>query len=89
MSQLHPSMIVITLRFFSEVNKEQNTAHDVLLPSSGVLMISSVIVAGIVVKAESNNKNKKKSRGRDKCKYTLIGRYWFREICDSFCREIG
>jgi hypothetical protein len=50
-------MIAITLRFFSEVDKEQNTAHDVLLPSSGVLMISGVIVAGVVVKAESNDKN--------------------------------
>jgi hypothetical protein len=50
-------MIAITLRFFSEVDEEQNTAHDVLLPSSGVLMISGVIVAGVVVKAESNDKN--------------------------------
>jgi hypothetical protein len=32
LSQVHPS--TIALRFFSEVNKEQNTAHDVLLPLS-------------------------------------------------------
>jgi hypothetical protein len=39
-------------------DEEQNTAHhDVLLPSSGVLMISGVIVAGVVVKAESNDTN--------------------------------
>jgi hypothetical protein len=50
-------MIVITLHFFSEVNEVQNTAHDALLPSLGVSMISGVIVAGVVVKAESNNKN--------------------------------
>ena len=54
------------------------TAHDVLLPVLGVLMISDVIVAGVVVKAESNNKNQFFSRGRDKYKYTLVGRYWFR-----------
>jgi hypothetical protein len=77
-------MIAITLRFFSEVDEEQNTAHDVLLPSSGVLMISGVIVAGIVVKAESNDKNQFFSSGRDKFKYTLVGRYWFREICNFF-----
>ncbi len=79
-------MIAITLRFFSEVDEEQNTAHDVLLPSSGVLMISGVIVAGVVVKAESNNKNQFFLRGRDKNKYTLVGRYWFR--CYTLCREI-
>jgi hypothetical protein len=50
-------MIAITLRFFSEVNKEQNTVHDVLLPSQRVLMISGVIVAGVVVKEKSNDKN--------------------------------
>jgi len=54
------------------------TAHDVLLPSSGVLMISGVIVAAVVVKAESNNKNHFFSRERDKYKYTLVGRYWFK-----------
>jgi len=37
-------MIAITLRFFSEVDEEQNTAHDVLLPSPGVSMVSGVIV---------------------------------------------
>ena len=59
-------MITITLHFFLEVDEEQNTVHDVLLPSSGVLIISGVIVAGVVVKAESNNKNHFFSRGRDK-----------------------
>jgi len=37
-------MIAITLRFFLEVDEEQNTAHDVLLPSPGVSMVSGVIV---------------------------------------------
>ena len=43
-------MIAITLRFFLEDDEEQNTAHDILFPSSGVLMIYGVIVAGVVVK---------------------------------------
>ena len=59
-------MIAITLRFFSEDDEEQNTAHDILFPSSGVLMIYGVIVAGVVVKEKSNNKNQFFSRGRDK-----------------------
>jgi hypothetical protein len=40
-------MIAITLHFFSEVDEEQNTAHDVLLPLSGVLMISGALLRAL------------------------------------------
>ena len=46
-------------------------------------MISGVIVAGVVVKAESDDKNLFFERKREIRKYTLVGRYWCRE-----CREI-
>ena len=74
-------MIAITLRFFSEVDEEQNTAHDVLLPSSGVLMISGVIVAGGVVKAESNDKNQFIFLEEEINMYTSVGRYCTPKLC--------